>query len=75
MIINERAPNILLIVTPLAVTAVFLLDILGPASPYSSALYVPPHPAFHLGIFRSRRRLYRAGLLRDDDRRFCAVAK
>jgi hypothetical protein len=41
MIINERAPNILLIVTPLAATAVFLLDILGPVSPYSSALYVP----------------------------------
>jgi len=41
MIINERAPSILLLITPLCASAIFLLDILGPMSPFSSALYVP----------------------------------
>lgn len=41
VIINERAPSVLLFIIPLSASAIFLLDILGPFAPYTSGLYVP----------------------------------
>ncbi|MBB4446988.1 glucose-6-phosphate-specific signal transduction histidine kinase [Rhizobium cellulosilyticum] len=41
MIINLRAKTALFFVVPLSMTAVFLLDILGPFDPFISILYLP----------------------------------
>ncbi len=41
MIINQTAPGSVLFALPVAAAAVFLLDVLGPYSPETAALFVP----------------------------------
>lgn len=41
MIINDTAPSTVLFAIPIAATAVFLVDMLGPYSPETAALFVP----------------------------------
>lgn len=41
MILNLHARRVLFFVVPLSMTAVFLLDILGPFDPFISILYLP----------------------------------